>query len=406
MHPEPQLLAGRYRLDHPLAAGGMADVWRATDQVLHRPVAVKVIRPGLLAQPGFAERFAAEARILAGLHHPGIVGVHDYGEEAGSAFLVMDFIDGEALSDRLAREGPIGAAPTMQIIAQAAEALQAAHEAGVVHRDIKPANVLIRPDGTVVIVDFGVAKAPVSAGLTQTNTVMGTARYMSPEQVTGRAVTATSDLYALGAVAYECLTGTPPFDADSPVALALKHVSEEPPPLPPTVPPAVAAVVDRAMAKEPADRFPDAAALAAAARAAAARPDATAVLPVTTVPSGRRRGGYALIGGAVVAVMIGILLIATSLPSNETPLGPQPSISSGTRGSLPPRAKSPGATVSGPTAGPAVSGSAQPAATGTSPSPRPPSSPSPKPPPSPSPQPVSSITSGDASPAALAASPS
>src|SRR5262245_42520991 len=169
----------------------------------------------------------------------------------------------------------------MAIVAQAADALQAAHRAGVVHRDIKPANLLVRPDGTVVVVDFGVAKAQMSAGLTETDTVLGTARYMAPEQVTGRPVTPATDVYALGTLAYECLAGTAPFDADTPVALALKHVSEQPPALPSTIPASARAIVTRAMAKDPGARFPDAAALATAARSASTQDPwvATALLP-------------------------------------------------------------------------------------------------------------------------------
>jgi eukaryotic-like serine/threonine-protein kinase len=415
-------LAGRYKLEHPLAEGGMAEVWRATDEVLDRPVAVKIIRPGLLAQPGFAQRFAAEARILAGLRHPGIVGVHDYGEVSGesgrTAYLVMDFIDGEPLSDRLSREIRLSAPTTMAIIAQAAAALQTAHEAGVVHRDIKPANLLVRPNGEVVVVDFGVAKAEMSAGLTQTNTMLGTARYMSPEQVTGSTVTPATDVYALGAVAYECLAGTPAFDAETPVALALKHVTEEPPPLPDTVPGRARAIVSRAMAKDPADRFADAGDLAAAAKTASSdNPlEVTASMPVVRrTPTAR----YAAVGGALVAAAIGALVLAFGLPGGDTPPAQpipatSPQITTGTPkhpqstgqkpqqrpGTNPAPTQSGAGTSSSPSAGPA--GSAQ-----SSPQPAP--STSPQAPASPSPQPQGSTPAngggGSPSPAAGADQP-
>lgn len=422
MLADGELLAGRYLLNHPLAAGGMSDVWKATDQVLDRPVAIKVIRPGLLAEPGFAQRFAAEARILAGLRHPGIVGVHDYGEAPGPmAYLVMEFVDGEPLSGRLAREHQLTAAVTMDIVAQAADALQTAHLAGVVHRDIKPANLLICPDGKVVVVDFGVAKAQLSAGLTQTDTVLGTARYMSPEQVAGRSVGPTTDVYALGAVAYECLAGRPPFDAETPVAIAYKQVHEEAAPLPDAISAATRAVVTRAMAKDPADRFPDAAALAAAARAASqdepgvagvahlpvAAAGTTAVLPAGAladtrpagVPAGtqplrRRRptARYAM-AGAGVAGALAAVLFAASLAGEDAPGGPAPSTSPGV---VVPSGKASSGGSGG--AGSVVPGASQPAGATASATPGSEDSPGPAASPSVVPPPVSDSPEPDASP--------
>jgi eukaryotic-like serine/threonine-protein kinase len=407
MLADGQLLAGRYLLDRPLAEGGMSQVWKATDQVLDRAVAVKVIRPGLLAEAGFAERFAAEARILAGLRHPGIVGVYDYGEVPDSggrtAYLVMEFIDGEPLSERLSREHRLSEATTMQIVAQAADALQVAHQAGVVHRDIKPANLLVRPDGTVVVVDFGVAKASLSAGLTAANTVLGTARYMAPEQVTGRAVTPRTDVYALGAVAYECLTGTPPFDADSPIAIALKQVNDEPAPLPPTATPGVRAVVTRAMAKDPTHRFPDAVALAAAARTASsdgsgahatvplAIPSAYDTAEMEEVRPAPRPVWYAALG-AVALAAVAALLFATSLSDQILPpTEPVPSVSAKAASSTPSRKPLPAASAARATASPGTSAPAGSAAATPAGSPPPDSTPSAPPPAvSPSAQPQAS----------------
>jgi serine/threonine protein kinase len=268
------VLGNRYRLDEPIATGGMGEVWRATDVVLGRPVAVKVLRPALLPDAAFDARFRAEARTLAALSHPNVVSVYDYGRspvpEGDAAYLVMAHVDGRPLSDRIATTGGLPVGETLAVLAQAADALQAAHEHGVVHRDVKPANLVVRPDGTVVLVDFGVARSPELTSATTGNQVLGTALYMAPEQASGRQVSPATDIYALGAVGYHCLVGHPPFAGETPIEVALRHVSEEPPPLPSWVPPPVRTLIMRALAKDPADRFPDAAAFAAATRAAAA----------------------------------------------------------------------------------------------------------------------------------------
>ncbi|NUR71148.1 MAG: protein kinase [Hamadaea sp.] len=252
----------------------MSDVWVATDEVLARQVAVKIIVPRLLAQPGFGERFAAEARTLAALHHPGIVEVYDYGEtntpDGRIAYLVMALVPGQPLSRRLDGGHALEPALTMRIVAQAAEALAAAHRAGVVHRDVKPANLLLTDDDEVVLVDFGVASSAGSAELTQPGTVLGTAAYMAPEQATRKPLTGAADVYALGAVAYHCLTGQLPFTGPDAVSVALSQVRDQPAPLPSAIPARVRHVVERAMAKNPADRYADAAELAAAARSASA----------------------------------------------------------------------------------------------------------------------------------------
>ncbi|HET8683538.1 MAG TPA: protein kinase [Micromonosporaceae bacterium] len=282
------LLGERYRLDERLADGGMGDVWRATDQVLGRVVAVKLLRPALLAEPGFAARFRAEAQMMAALRHPGVVEVYDYGDSTdqpdGVAYLVMAYVDGQPLASRIAEAGRLGAGETLSVVTQAARALHAAHAAGIVHRDVKPANLLVEADGRVVLVDFGVARSSGATSHTGHNEVVGTALYMAPEQVTKQELSPATDVYALGAVAYHCLAGRPPFTGDNPVQVALRHLDAEPPPLPPDVPEPVQALVRQAMAKDPADRFPDAAAFAAAveatglARATAAAGPPTAVL--------------------------------------------------------------------------------------------------------------------------------
>jgi serine/threonine-protein kinase len=225
--------------------------------------------PALLDEPGFAERFRAEARTMARLKHPGVVNVYDYSSDAQAAFLVMEYVDGDPLSRTLARVGRLTAARTMALIAQAADALEAAHAAGIVHRDVKPGNLMVRANGTLVLTDFGISRSELASQLTGTGTVLGTASYLSPEQAAGQVATPASDLYALGVVAYQCLAGRRPFEGDNPLEIAMKHVQEPPPPLPSDIPPAVREIVIRALAKDPAGRWPSAATLAAVARQAA-----------------------------------------------------------------------------------------------------------------------------------------
>ncbi|MEP6760502.1 MAG: protein kinase [Sporichthyaceae bacterium] len=255
MRPDADVLLGnRYLLTERIAGGGMGEVWAATDDVLGRPVAVKILRREYADDPTFLERFRAEARHAAGLSHSGIAAVYDYGEDDGSPFIVMELVPGEALSAEMAREGALGPDRTLDIIGQAALALQTAHDGGVIHRDVKPGNLLLTPDGTVKITDFGIARATDSVPLTLTGAIMGTAYYISPEQASGQPVTPASDVYSLGIVAYECLTGVRPFDGNTPVSVALAQVREEPPALLGGVPAPVAALVMRMLAKDPADR--------------------------------------------------------------------------------------------------------------------------------------------------------
>lgn len=248
------LLGGRYQLDGRIAAGAVGEVWRATDLVLSRPVAVKRLRDGYAGQPEAMERFRAEARHAGALSHSGIAQVYDYGEAEPPSppFLVMEFVDGPSLAGLL-DGGPLDPADAMDVLAQVAAGLAAAHAAGLVHRDIKPANLLVAPDGQVKITDFGIAHAAGSAQLTRTGTMVGTPSYLAPERAGGASATAASDLYSLGVVAYECLAGQPPFQG-TPMEVVAACQRATMPPLPATVPAEVAALVMELTAKDPAAR--------------------------------------------------------------------------------------------------------------------------------------------------------
>ena len=248
------VLSDRYRLEEQIGSGGMGTVWRATDTLLNRSVAVKLLHPAQMAEPTARERFRTEGRITAGLSHPGIAQVYDYGEEHGRAFLIMELVVSEPLSQVLREQGRLSADQTLDFVCQAAKALAAAHARGVVHRDIKPGNLLVTEDGQLKLTDFGIARGDMSVTLTQTGMVMGTAQYISPEQASGRPATAASDLYALGVVAYECLAGQPPFTGDSPVALALAHTRDDPPSLPEDVPGDIDDLVFSMLEKDPEER--------------------------------------------------------------------------------------------------------------------------------------------------------
>ena len=278
------LLADRYRLEERLAVGGMGEVWRATDTVLMRTVAVKTLRPELVTDPDTRARFRAEARHAAGLSHPGIASVFDFGERPEGAWLVMELVEGEALSAVLQREGALPADRVLDLMAQTATALAAAHDGGVVHRDIKPGNLMVRPDGVVKVTDFGIAFAADAAPLTRTGLVVGTAFYLSPEQAGGKTAVPASDLYALGVVAYECLAGQRPFLGENPIAVARAHFQDPAPDLPTTVPPAVALLVGQLLDKDPSRRPASAQLLADEATALRTQlsGDATTVLPRVT----------------------------------------------------------------------------------------------------------------------------
>jgi eukaryotic-like serine/threonine-protein kinase len=255
----PRIYSGRYELTHLIARGGMAQVYRAMDRQLERPVALKVLFPELSVDRTFVERFRREAQAAANLSHPNIVPVFDWGEDDGSYFIVMEYVEGRPLSAVLRDPQPMPPRQIATIGAGVAAALAFAHRHGVVHRDVKPGNVLITPEGDVKVTDFGIARAVnTEESLTQTGAVMGTAAYFSPEQAEGKGVDSRSDIYSLGVVLYEMSVGRPPFTGDSPVAVASKHVRDMPP-LPrevnPAVPPALEAVVMKAMAKNPDDRY-------------------------------------------------------------------------------------------------------------------------------------------------------
>ena len=303
---------GRYELDSRIAIGGMGEVWEATDHVIGRTVAIKILKDEYMGDPGFLERFRAEARHAALVNHEGIASVFDYGEENGSAFLVMELVPGEALSTILEREGSLSTDKTLDIIAQTSAALQAAHAAGLVHRDIKPGNLLITPDGRVKITDFGIARIADQVPLTATGQVMGTVQYLSPEQASGHPASPATDVYSLGIVAYECLAGKRPFTGESQVAIAMAQINEQPPPLPPTVAVPVQNLVMAMIAKKPEDRPATAAAVARAATAL-------------------RRGDVAAAAAAIPAIAAGAVaaddataLLTSTATSAETRLMPAP----------------------------------------------------------------------------------
>ncbi|WP_433266944.1 serine/threonine-protein kinase [Actinosynnema sp. CS-041913] len=256
-----QLLAERYRLSRRIAVGGMGEVWEAADTRLDRKVAVKVLKAELSGDSEFLNRFRIEARTTASLNHPGIAAVHDYGETASvpdgpedTAYLVMELVEGEPLAAIIAR-GRLGADRTLDLLEQAGNALQAAHERGLVHRDVKPGNILVTPTGQVKITDFGIAKAADAAPVTHTGMVMGTAHYIAPEQALGHAAEPASDVYALAVCGYECLTGHRPFLSENAVTVAMMHIRDIAPPLPPDVPPGPRALIEATLVKDPRQRY-------------------------------------------------------------------------------------------------------------------------------------------------------
>ncbi len=328
-----QVLAGRYQLGRRIAIGGMGEVWRAADSRLDREVAVKVLRPELSGDAEFRQRFHTEARMTASLNHPGIAAVHDYGEAASDpvvAYLVMELVPGDPLDTILIRHPRLSANRTLDILGQAGAALQAAHERGLVHRDIKPANIMITPDGTVKLTDFGIARAVDAAPVTRTGMVMGTAHYIAPEQASGDDTGPAGDVYSLGVVGYECLAGGRPFSADNAVTIAMMHIRDQPPPLPPDVPPAVCELIETALAKDPGQRYRTGGEFAAAVAAVQAgrrmplptgvdsrspataalrdsQPPPTALLPSVPPPGSRypeRRGA-----GRITVALLGVLAV-------------------------------------------------------------------------------------------------
>jgi serine/threonine protein kinase len=333
------VIGGRYRLADRVASGGMGTVWRATDDVLDRTVAVKLMSSALGDDPTFRERFRAEARHAAALSHPNVVAVYDYGDvdrDVGdgerpddvAAYLVMEFVDGRPLSRLLAEHGALPVADALSIVAQIARGLAAAHEAGLVHRDVKPANIIVTDDGLAKLTDFGIAAATNGVPLTATGVVLGSAHYMSPEQAVGRAATAASDVYALGLIAYECLSGARAFAGEHPAAVALRRTREDPQPLPVTIPSEVRALVERCLRRDPRHRLSGAAELAAAAESlrdrlpeSADEPAPTLLLPLAARRNrpgrwgpARRRAVLAAVTAATVAL---VAAAASRIPGGD-----------------------------------------------------------------------------------------
>ncbi len=293
---------GRYALVSRIATGGMGEVWRGEDTVLDREVAIKVLKHEYADDPTFRARFEAEARHAAALHHPNVASVFDIGElvdDDGSGtrrpFLVMELVPGRPLSELLRGGESMPPERAAEVVAQAADAIAAAHAIGIVHRDVKPANLLVTPEGTVKITDFGIARVADGAAVTQTGQIIGTPHYISPEQAEGHPATQASDIYALGVVLYECLAGRRPFARDTPIQVALAHIREPVPPLGEDVPPRLRAIVEKALAKDPGERFARASDMSAALRgapvpglvaptAAATAPDAGETQVLTRVP--------------------------------------------------------------------------------------------------------------------------
>ena len=337
---EPTVFNGRYELQRRLARGGMADVYLAEDRLLNRPVAVKVLFPEYARDETFVERFRREAQAAARLTHGNIVAIHDWGEEFGTYFIVMEYVDGQSLSQLIRSGGPLPATQAAEIAARVAAALDFAHRHGVVHRDVKPGNIMISSVGEVKVADFGIAQA-LTAGdrvnLTQTGAVMGTATYFSPEQAQGRVLDQRSDLYSLGCVLYEMLTGSPPFSGDTPVAIAYKHVQEPVPPMT-GVPAPLEAITAMLLRKDPDQRYANAADVEtdlkrflAGERVSATPAPTTPPRPVApiaggppgpgTAPPGRggrgRGWAAALLVLGLVVVALGLFLVGVNLSRTD-----------------------------------------------------------------------------------------
>ena len=308
---------GRYQLSSRVAIGGMGEVWQATDLVIGRTVAIKILKDEYLGDPGFLERFRAEARHAALVNHEGIANVFDYGEEDGSAYLVMELVPGEALSAIIERERVLSTDRVLDIVAQTANALHAAHSAGLVHRDIKPGNLLITPDNRVKITDFGIARIADQVPLTATGQVMGPVQYLSPEQASGHSASPSTDIYSLGIVAYEALAGRRPFTGESQVAIAMAQINETPPELPVTISEPVRNLVYSCLAKNPADRPATAAHLARAAQSLRRGDVAAAAI---AVPAILGAGSLAATAGANYGqnTATQVLGSTTVLPTTDT----------------------------------------------------------------------------------------
>jgi eukaryotic-like serine/threonine-protein kinase len=339
----------RYTVEKTLGKGGMATVELAEDTQLGRKVAVKRLFASLAGDEVFQERFFREARMAAALSHPNLVAVYDVGEDEGLPYIVMEYVEGETLAELMKRTGPVPPERAVDLLLQVCAGLEAAHAAGLVHRDIKPQNLLVRTDGVAKIADFGIARTVQATQLTQVGTVLGTAAYLAPEQAAGEQVTAAADIYSLGAVAYELLTGRTPYKFEALADLALKQ-QQPPPPLPDT-PPALGAAVLRALAFKPEDR-PHSAAMFARELAQASpeppteplpRPQVTAatqvIAPTRTIHISRRT--VVLVAALVGAALLGLLVGGLVLGGDSSVESPPPLETTAPRPDVLPRGDTP-----------------------------------------------------------------
>jgi predicted Ser/Thr protein kinase len=333
------VLSGRYRIESKLGSGGMSTVYLARDETLDRPVAIKMMHREISEQPDHLERFNQEARSVAKVSHPNVVTVIDAGEDAGRPYIVLEYVEGETLKQRIRREGPLDSRDATAIAIEIARGLAVAHARRLVHRDIKPQNVLIEPSGRAKLTDFGISRQLEQDGMTATGRVVGTTDYVSPEQALGKSVDPRSDIYSLGIVLFEMLTGNVPFEAESQVGVAMKHVTENLPDVQeirPDVSAALALVVDKATTKDPAERYPHIGAMiedletaleVEAARAGGATGEVTTILDSLPEPRRRLSSGlrWSWTGFILLLAVAAITIIVVAIVSSgNSPVGKAP----------------------------------------------------------------------------------